>query len=413
MSKIVDAYLDRNLIVYRGLQPGGAIGRGYSVELPDTENTDAEWLMSLEDNLRILLRLVRPELRLQVTWSVDSDYRREIERYKEETERLGGDKWSVKAREERYNRYDRKIKNRELRREHLTFYYSSKISGKVKGVGHQYYEELLQAATREQSELEQALRGQLSSLGGLVVPMTNLDHFQEFYRFFNPSAFENEAVVLEDLFDPALSVCDMCFNGDAAPMGITSSTFKLDGFYQGICVLKTMPKFTYIGMMRLLTQLDIMDYQITVNVEAGDVEKDRIETEGRLAKFERGKITASIEATIAKLRTRVRRLATNEVVPYRMHLVVRCWDRSQDVCSSKLSAIKNAMLKLGGAQSYEPALPTSVKNYWQLTMPGWAWSPYGDFKLYVEDVNLADLLPISSTPTGDLEEAEALYDGPR
>ena len=58
MAKLVDAYLDKNLIIYRGLQKGGAIGRGYSVELPDTENTDPEWLMSLEDNLRILLRLV-------------------------------------------------------------------------------------------------------------------------------------------------------------------------------------------------------------------------------------------------------------------------------------------------------------------------------------------------------------------
>lgn len=413
MAKIVDAYLDRNLIIYRGLQKGGAIGRGYSVELPDTENTDPEWLMALEENLRILLRLVRPELRLQVTWSVDSDYRHEIERYKEETERLGGDKWSVKAREERYARYDRKIRNRELRREHLTFYYTSKIGGKLGSVGRDYYEEVLQAAAREQSELEEALRGQLAPLGGLIVPMTDMDHFQEFYRFFNPSAFENEAVVLEDLFDPAQSVCDMCFNGDGAPVSLRASTFKLDGFYQGICVLKTMPKFTYIGMMRLLTQLDIMDYQITVNIEAGDVERDRIETEGRLAKFERGKITASIEATIAKLRTRVRRLATNEVVPYRMHLVVRVWDRAEDVCASKLSAVKNAMLKLGGAQAYEPTLPTSVKNYWQLTMPGWAWSPYNDFKLYVEDVNLADMLPISSTPTGDLAEAEALYDGPR
>lgn len=413
MAKIVDAYLDRNLIIYRGLQKGGAIGRGYAIELPDTENTDPEWLMALEENLRILLRLVRPDLRLQVTWSVDSDYRHEIERYKEETERLGGDKWSVKAREERYARYDRKIRNRELRREHLTFYYTSKIGGKISGAGRDYYEEVLQAATREQAELEQALRGQLAPLGGLVVPMNNLDHFQEFYRFFNPSAFENEAVVLEDLYDPAQSVCDMCFNGDGAPVSLRSSAFKLDGFYQGIVVLKTLPKFTYIGMMRLLTQLDIMDYQISVNIEAGDVERDRIETEGRLAKFERGKLTASIEATIAKLRTRVRRLATNEVVPYRMHLVVRVWDRREDVCASKLSAVKNAILKLGGAQSYEPALPTSVKNYWQLTMPGWAWSPYTDFKLYVEDVNLADMLPISSTPTGDLADAEALYDGPR
>ena len=413
MAKIIDAYLDRNLVIYRGLQKGGAIGRGYTVELPDTENTDPEWLMSLEDNLRILLRLVHPDLRLQVTWSVDSDYRHEIERYKEETERLGGDAWSIKARDERYNRYDKKIRNRQLRREHLNFYYTSKITGKTGGSGRAYYEEVLQAAAREQSELEAALRGQLGPLGGVVVPMNDLDHFQEFYRFFNPSAFENEAVVMNDLFDPSQSVCDMCFNGDAAPISMRSSTFKLDGFYQAVCVLKTLPKFTYIGMMRLLTQLDFMDYQVSVNIEAGDVEKDRVETESRLAKFERGKITASIEATIAKLRTRVRRLATNEVVPYRMHLLVRVWDRNEDQCNSKLAAVKSSILKLGGAQAYEPTLPTSVRNYWQLTMPGWSWSPYNDFKLYVEDVNLADLLPISSTPTGDLDEAEAIYDGPR
>lgn len=413
MAKIVDAYLDRNLIIYRGLQKGGAIGRGYAVELPDTENTDPEWLMSLEDNLRVLLRLINPELRLQVTWSVDSDYRHEIERYKEETERLGGDKWSIRAREERYNRYDKKIRNRELRREHLNFYFTSRISGKTSGIGKEYYEEVLQAAHREQAEVEEALRGQLGPLGGLIIPMSDMEHFQQFYRFYNPSAFENEAVVLEDLFDPTKSVADMSFNSDGHPTPSSTSLFKMDGFYQGVCVLKTMPKFTYIGMMRVLTQLDIMDYQISVNIEAGDVEKDRIETESRLAKYQRGKITASIEATIAKLKTRVRRLATNEVVPYRMHFVVRCWDKSEEVCGNKLSAIKNAMLKLGGAQSYEPTLPTSVRNYWQLTMPGWAWSPYQDFKLYVEDVNLADLLPISSTPTGDLEEAEALYDGPR
>lgn len=413
MPKIVDAYLDRNLVIYRGLQKGGSIGRGYAVELPDTENTDAEWLMSLEDNLRILLRLVKPELRLQVTWSVDSDYRHEIERYKAETERLGGDRWSVRAREERYARYDRKIRNRELRREHLTFFYASKIGGKFKGAGHQYYEEVLQAATREQAELEIALRGQLASLGGLVTPMGDLDHFEQFYRFFNPSSFENENVILEDLFDPTKTVAEMCFNSDGAPLHNGGSLFKMDGFYQGVCVLKTLPKFTYIGMMRVLTQLDFMDYQVTVNIEAGDVEKDRIETEGKLARYERGKITASIEATIQKLRTRVRRLATNEVVPYRMHLVVRCWDRSEEVCSSKLSAIKNAMLKMGGSQAYEPTLPTSVRNYWQLTMPGYSWSPYQDFKLYIEDVNLADLLPISSTPVGDLAEAEAIYDGPR
>jgi hypothetical protein len=413
MAKFVNTYLDEDLIVYRGLQRGGAIGKGYNIEMPDTENTDPSWLMSLEDNLRVLLRMVRPEVRLQVSWSVDSDYRKELERYKQKTEELPQDRWSTRQREERYNRYDKKIRDHLLRREHLQFYYTSKIPGKTMGGGRQYYEELLQAAKREQGELEEALRQQLGGLGGRVVPMTNAEHFEAFYRYFNPSAFENEALKLEDIYDPSKTVCDMCFNSDGAPYRMGTSTFKMDGFYQGICVMKTLPKFTYIGMMRLLTQLDILDYQVVVNIEAGDVEKDRLTTEGKVARLERGKITPSLEATLLKLRTRIRRLSTNEVVPYRMHLLVRVWDRNPDVCASKLSAIKNSILKLGGAQAYEPTLPTSVRNYWQLCMPGWSWGNYNDFKLYVEDVNLADLLPISSTPTGDLDEAEAIYDGPR
>lgn len=413
MAKFVNSYLDEDLIIYRGLARGGAIGKGYNVEMPDTENTDASWLMSLEDNLRVLLRMIRPELRMQVSWSVDSDYRKELERYRQNTEELPQDRWSTRQREERYNRYDKKIRDHQLRREHLQFYFTSKIQNKTMGGGRQYYEEILQAAKREQSELEETLRQQLGSLGGRISPMDNMEHFEAFYRYFNPSAFENEALKLEDIYDPSKTVCEMCFNSDAAPYGMGTSTFKMDGFYQGICVMKTLPKFTYIGMMRLLTQMDILDYQIVANIEAGDVEKDRVATESKVARLERGKITPSLEATLMKLRTRIRRLTTNEVVPYRMHLIVRVWDRNPDNCASKLSAIKNSILKLGGAQAYEPTLPTSVRNYWQLCMPGWTWANYNDFKLYVEDVNLADLLPVSSTPTGDLAEAEAIYDGPR
>lgn len=413
MPRFINSYLDEDLIIYRGLQRGGGIGKGYNVELPDTENTDASWLMALEDNLRVLLRMVRPEVRLQVSWSVDSDYRKELERYKQKTEELPQDRWSTRQREERYDRYDKKIRGHKLRREHLQFYFTSKIQTGAMGGGRQFYEELLQVAKREQGELEEALRQQFGVLGGRVTPMTDMDHFEAFYRYFNPSAFENEALKLEDIYDPSKTVSEMCFNSEAAPYRMGSSTFKMDGFYQGICVVKTLPKFTYIGMMRTLTQLDILDYQIICNIEAGDVEKDRVATEGKVTRLERGKITPSLEATLMKLRTRIRRLSTNEVVPYRMHLIVRVWDKNADNCASKLSAIRNSILKLGGAQSYEPTLPTSVRNYWQLCMPGWTWSTYNDFKLYVEDVNLADLLPISSTPTGDLDEAEAIYDGPR
>src|SRR2546430_17361832 len=50
-------------------------------------------------------------------------------------------------------------------------------------------------------------------------------------------------------------------------------------------------------------------------------------------------------------------------------------------------------------------------NYYNAAIPGWSFDPYDDFTHKLDDVNLVDLLPIGGTPKGDLEKAEALYDG--
>ena len=55
MAKLIDGYLMDDMIVYRGLQKGGYVGRGYRVHPPDCENAEVRWLNRLEDDLRVLL----------------------------------------------------------------------------------------------------------------------------------------------------------------------------------------------------------------------------------------------------------------------------------------------------------------------------------------------------------------------
>src|SRR5260221_12561590 len=50
-------------------------------------------------------------------------------------------------------------------------------------------------------------------------------------------------------------------------------------------------------------------------------------------------------------------------------------------------------------------------DYCSAAIPGWTFDPYDAFTRKLDDVNLVDLLPIGGTPKGDLEKAEALYDG--
>ena len=78
MAKLIDGYLMDDMIVYRGLQKGGYVGRGYRVHPPDCENAEVSWLNRMEDDMRVLRSSLKDTARMQVHWTVDSDYRREL-----------------------------------------------------------------------------------------------------------------------------------------------------------------------------------------------------------------------------------------------------------------------------------------------------------------------------------------------
>ena len=94
-----------DMIVYRGLQKGGYVGRGYRVHPPDCENAEVSWLNRMEDDMRVLLSSLKDTARMQVHWTVDSDYRQELLDYYEQTDKLATNAWSKEQRNERFTRY--------------------------------------------------------------------------------------------------------------------------------------------------------------------------------------------------------------------------------------------------------------------------------------------------------------------
>ncbi len=417
MAKLIDGYLMDDMVVYRGLQKGGYVGRGYRVHPPDCENAEVRWLNRLEDDVRVLLSSLKDTARMQVHWTVDSDYRRELLDYYEQTDKLATNAWSKEQRNERFTRYWDRMLMRELRRERLHWYVTTKIdvTGVPMGKGQRAaYDYSLDASARELRQYEELLHQVFGSLGGTVEALDDLGHFEEFYRFFNPSVSDLPNLDLNDYFDPQQSIVDTCFNGEAAALRKPDLGFYLDGYYHGVLVLKSLPKTTFSGMMSQLTNLDLLDYSITVNVQALDVMHEIEKEEGAYEKLQhtiQHSPKLRMVAAMHKKGQKIARLMSNEVLPYKAQFIIRVWDAQKPGLRAKLAALRGAISKLNGAQYYDPALPTSARNYVFVSMPGWSWDKYDDFSHYIEDVNLANLLPVSATPTGDLEQAEAIYDG--
>ncbi len=417
MGKPIDGYLVDDLIVYRGIQKGGYVGRGFRVHPPDGENADIGFLNRLEDEMRVLLASLKDTAHMQFHWSVDSDYQRELLAYYQNTKDRATNEWSRQQRNERFTRYWRLMEQRQLRRERLHVYITSRIDGGAlpkEGGKRRIYDFVLSTIGRELEQYGELLEQIFGSLGGSVRPLGEQDHFGEFYRYFNASSTDCPDIDFEQLYDPDRSLIENCFNGEAAPLSKPDQGFYLDGYYHGLLVVKSLPKTTFSGMIEQLTNLQMLDYAITVNIQPLDVMKEIEKEEGAYEKLQntiQHSPKLRMLAAMQKKGQKISRLMSNEVLPYKAQFILRCWDAEKAGLRAKMAALRSAISKLGGAKYYDPALPTSNRNYFYAAIPGWCWDKYQDFSHYIEDMNLANLLPVSATPTGDLADAEALYDG--
>lgn len=411
-----NGYFIRDLLVFEGLNAGGFVAKGFVVHPPDFNNSQISELNQFQDQLSVLLASLSDNQRLQVQWFCDSNYQHELLRYQAETERATN-LWTRRARNERFARYWSMMTNRQLRRQRLIFYISRAIDKSVSAAETRHgktrhYEYVLDQLQQEFAQVHETLNGIFGVQGTRIVAMTDVDHYRHYKTFLNPSLAERFDYDIVESFDSESSIQENCWHSEAAAQ--EDFGFFMDGHYHSIIVLSRWPRMTFPGIIHRLTNLRLLDYAITVNVDPLTVRKEIRKEEkahDRVAGDYASEKKLSLLTVMQKKERKIAALMQGHTLPFNVLFAIRVWDRSKAGLIGKATAIKNAVNSMNSAQYFESNLPSTTRKLFLQTWPGWTWGRYHHRKLYAEHRYLADMLPVNATFTGHLETAEAIYDG--
>ncbi|HTD65276.1 MAG TPA: TraC family protein, partial [Candidatus Limnocylindria bacterium] len=264
-----NGFFTHDLIVFNHLRRGGYVAKGFIFESPDLTNSPIADLNDFQDQLCLLLASLHENQRLQVQYFCDSDYKGELLRYQQETERFSN-VWTKRARNERFSRYWQAMTERKLRRQRVIFYISRALENvptkfQTPAARQDYYNTLLDQLQTEFEHVHRLLLEIFGAAGARVLPMTDADHFRHYKRFLNPSLNDRFDYDPADGFASELSIQENCWHSEGS--GQSDFGFFLDGHYHSLIVMTRWPRTTYPGIIQRLTNLRLLDYTITVNVD--------------------------------------------------------------------------------------------------------------------------------------------------
>src|ERR1700692_1927518 len=173
-----NGFFVRDLIVFNLLRRGGYVAKGFIIEAPDLTSSQVADLNDFQDQLCLLLASLHENQRLQVQYFCDSDYKGELLRYQQETERFSN-VWTKRARNERFTRYWQAMTDRKLRRQRVVFYISRSLENFPKlfqtaSNQREYYATLLEQLQTEYGHVHQLLLEIFGSNGARILPMSDI-----------------------------------------------------------------------------------------------------------------------------------------------------------------------------------------------------------------------------------------------
>jgi hypothetical protein len=420
---VPNGWFVHNMIVFNELDKRGFASRGFVLEPPDLRNTTVEARNDFHIRFsRFLSTFSHPET-LQLQWSIDSDYREELLRFDRDTERLAANPWTRRVRKQRFHRAWRLMERGVLRREHLKMFITVPIQTNTPnrpdgpGLERQYRGALesLDAYFNSKLAMMQNIFGGDSFK---IRPMDNAEHFRHYLEFLNPGIRKRTGYDPLPVFDPQRTIQENCLLGGIVGKRsgnpVPDFGFSLDGYCHDLLVFRRWPQNAYPGIFQRLTDINLHDYAITVNLRCRNVQ-DEIRREEkeieRLSGDYESEHRHSLLTSIGKKREKVDSLASGFAYPFTAEIIVRAWAETPLELNRKMTAIKTAVNLMGGAQYWECSRPATAVNLFLQSWPGWTMGRYDGYALYAENTYLSMLLPLSSTFTGHLASCEALYDG--
>lgn len=401
MNENFDGLLAHDMAIFGDPYKAAYSACGFAIVAPVLTNSSIAFLNQYEAELRSMLRMLKLGTRMQVAWNLESDCSHVLLHYYDQTNAAKLSSFEKRERHERFARFSKRMDAGHLRFERVCVYFSRPMS--LKGDDS---EQLLKAESESFHLVENELLNCFQRLGGKVERLKTDQLFAEQFRFCNPAQTH-----IPD-YDPSQNLMGNCLTSEGNAVASTDSGFFMDGYFFGFVVLSNLPQATCSGLIQILTELPICDFGITVNVIPLDTNREIEKEEAEIDKIKRSLKNGGQQRSITVLNEReqrVRRLASNEDIPFQMQMIIRAWDESHQGLQIRLGEIKSAITRMQMAKFFSLSFPTSARNYFRASFPGWCWDQCQDFCHLIEDAPLSNLLPISGSPS--LGNAEALYDG--
>jgi len=418
--KAPNGWISHGLLIWNELDRRGFASKGFVLDVPDLRHASERALDSFYSSVRQFLHTLEESTRAQLRWSVNSDYRDELLAYHAVTEeRCEPKSWSGITRNERFNRYWRAMQEGKLRREKLVLFLSKRITTNApaaadKNLIAEHYRRVLAQFNEAFDQHGRVIASIFEPHGCRVSAMSTEDLFRYYATFLNPSYLRRDNYDPIGQFREEETIHQNCWH-QGAQAGKTFGFFA-DGFYHNLIILKRRPQRTRRGIYWALTSLPFLDYSITVNLYPQNIRREISRAERALERV-RGDYAAEGKHSLLTSKEvkeqRIRNLAQGDIVPFLYDYVVHVWDATEDGLISKTRQIETAFGQMEDAQCWTSNLSSAAttKNMWFQTWPGWLWGKYTHHADSGLDEWLADMLPFSSTFTGHLHGAEALYDG--
>jgi len=414
-NPLSNIHITNNLIVDGDPCTRAKITCGFRVSGVTMENSSNLYRANVENALRSLFLSLSNEYELQAKLTNSGNYDNELEEYYQTTESKAND-WSQSQRNWNFSQLHSRIEQGIINRKEVHIYVSRKIANRGKKqktkMAAETMEALLSAESHAFDKVAQEIEHNFKIIGGKVDRLTDEELFHEYDKGLNPSISPYDAESAINRFDAERSISECCLHSDMLPSSEDDCSFYFDGNYHSILVLKALPSLTCSGIITQLSNLPMNGYTITLLTKRLDLEKEITKEEKKAQTLEqayRSSDKARLRTSVRKSSERIDRLASGEISPFQVQVLIHVWDKDVDLLrNQKITMLKSAILRFHRAQYYLVENSVMGRNFYLSSMPG---SPVKEkaFTHSSEDITICNLLPISSNHDNTLNHAEVIY----
>lgn len=412
------------------------VARGFEIIPTDPSGLGNPGLIDLRHRLQQTLQMLGTNHTMQVRWTLDSDYRAELTAYDKETSRIEAelarkeaagewyeaDAFQVYHRRKLYFEMWQQMEKGELQRERLHLYMGSTLNVPSRNDGNrEEYKDLIDRISRaEAKRLDELFGNRLRGLhaDATVRAMTDADHFLRAEYFHDPLRRIGRNDTPLRRFDVQESIGLNTFTRQwRVPQGEPGVSYTEDNVPHAMLALLTPPIGTWPAEIpQMIRNLSFHEVEVIMNIRplnpdkiAARLEKESGEATNVLKA--RGNLRVGENVRVDDKNERILAYRRGVRMPYAVLYTFHLWAPTVTELNRRVSDLKLMVEGWRGAGATLVCLPGSVRHTYANAWPGWWCGKMDQYFMELDDVNVADMMPWSSTFQGEPDGHEAIFGG--